>query len=101
MDITYRSALRDDLDPALSVVARAIDDLRVRHGFQPMSRPQAPRFQNFCLAQDAEGLWVAESGNTIVGFGFSWMLQKFWFLSQLFISPDAQARGVGQALLSR
>ena len=35
-----------------------------------------------------------------MGFGFSWMCEKFWFLAQLFIKPETQARGVGQALLS-
>ena len=29
------------------------------------------------------------------------MTERFWFLSQLFVRPDAQARGIGQALLSK
>src|SRR3546814_10288155 len=36
-----------------------------------------------------------------MGFGFSWMCQRFWYLSQLFVRPDTQAKGVGQALLSK
>ena len=28
------------------------------------------------------------------------MTEKFWFLSQLFVSPEMQAKGIGQALLS-
>jgi hypothetical protein len=39
--------------------------------------------------------------DTIVGFGFSWMTEKFWFLSQLFVRPETQAKGIGQALLSK
>jgi hypothetical protein len=27
--------------------------------------------------------------------------EKFWFLSQLFVRPETQARGVGKALLSK
>jgi ribosomal protein S18 acetylase RimI-like enzyme len=69
-------------------------------GFAPIQiRP--PLFQAFCLAQDPDGLWVAEAGKVIVGFGFSWVCQKFWFLAQLFIKPETQASGVGQALLSK
>ena len=38
---------------------------------------------------------------TIVGFACSWMRQRFWYLGHLFICPDIQARGIGQALMSR
>jgi GNAT superfamily N-acetyltransferase len=63
--------------------------------------PPPIAFLKFCLAEDPEGLWVAEHGGKIVGFGFSWMTETFWFLSQLFVRPETQARGVGQALLSK
>ena len=59
------------------------------------------RFPKFCLAEDADGLWVAEHGDTIIGFGFSWMTEKFWFLSQLFVRPETQAKGIGLALLAK
>src|SRR5439155_2841199 len=55
----------------------------------------------FCQAERASELWVAEEGSTIVGFGFSWMSGSFWFLSQLFVRPETQAKGIGQALLSK
>jgi hypothetical protein len=29
------------------------------------------------------------------------MTEKFWFLSQLFVRPETQAKGIGQALLSK
>ena len=35
------------------------------------------------------------------GNGFSWMTEKFWCLSQLFVRPEMQAKGIGQALLSK
>ena len=68
------------------------------------SRGPAPppiAFPKFCLAEDPDGLWVAEHGDAIVGFGFSWMTEKFWCLSQLFVRPKTQAKGIGQALLSK
>jgi GNAT superfamily N-acetyltransferase len=101
MDITYRPAKFEDLEDAERVVHEAGSALRVRNGRQPWPAPPPIEFLKFCLAEDPDGLWVAEHGDTIVGFGFSWMTDKFWFLSQLFVRPDMQARGVGQALLAK
>jgi len=101
MDITYRAAKFEDLEDAERVVQEAGNELRVRHGRQPWPAPPPIAFPKFCLAEDPDGLWVAEQDDTIVGFGFSWMTEKFWFLSQLFVRPQTQAKGVGQALLSK
>jgi GNAT superfamily N-acetyltransferase len=101
MDITYRLAKPEDLEEAERVVQQSGSALRVRHGWQPWSAPPATDFPKFCLAQDPSGLWVAEDGDAIVGFGFSWMSEKFWCLSQLFVRPETQAKGIGQALLSK
>jgi len=100
MDITYRPAKQEDLEEAERVVQQSGNALLVRHGGQPWPAPPPTAFPKFCLAQDPSGLWVAEDGDTIVGFGFSWMTEKFWFLSQLFVRPETQAKGIGQALLS-
>src|SRR6266403_1498754 len=101
MDITYRPAKAEDLEEAERVAQQSGNALRVRHGLQPWPAPPSTAFPKFCLARDPSGLWVAEDGNTIVGFGFSWMTEKFWCLSQLFVSPGMQAKGIGQALLSK
>jgi GNAT superfamily N-acetyltransferase len=101
MNIIYRPAKPEDLEEAERVVQESGNALLVRHGGHPWPAPPPTAFPKFCLAQDPSGLWVAEDGNTIVGFGFSWMSEKFWCLSQLFVSPEAQAKGIGQALLSK
>src|SRR6516162_4420168 len=101
MAITYRPAKSEDLEEAERVVQEAGNELRVRHGWQPWPAPPPIVFPKFCLAEDPDGVWVAEDGDTIVGFGFSWMTEKFWFLSQLFVRPSTQTRGIGQALLSK
>ena len=101
MNITYRPAKFEDLEDAARVVQEAGNELRVRHGRQPWPAPPPIAFPKFCLAEDSDGLWVAKHGDTIIGFGFSWMTEQFWFLSQLFVRPQTQAKGVGQALLSK
>jgi GNAT superfamily N-acetyltransferase len=101
MDITYRPATYDDLEEAGRVVQEAGNELRVRHGRQPWPAPPPIAFPKFCLAEDPDGLWVAEHRKIIVGFGFSWMTEKYWFLSQLFVRPKTQAKGIGQVLLSK
>ena len=99
MSITYRPAKGEDLEDAERVVQEAGNELRVRHGRRPWPAPPPIAFPKFCLAEDPDGLWVAEHGDTIVGFGFSWMTEQFWFLSQLFVRPQTQAKGAGQGLL--
>jgi GNAT superfamily N-acetyltransferase len=101
VDITYRPAECKDLEDVERVVQEAGNEFRARHGRPPWPAPPPIAFPKFCLAEDPTGLWVAEHGDTIVGFGFSWMTEKFWFLSQLFVRPQTQAKGVGQALLSK
>src|ERR1700738_1813672 len=101
MDITYRPAKPEDLEEAERVAQQSGNALRVRHGGRPSTAPPSIAFPKFWLAQDPAGLWVAEDGDTILGFGFSWMSEKFWCLSQLFVRPEAQAKGIGQALLSK
>ena len=101
MDITYRPATPEDLPDAARVVQQSASALRVRHGVPPLPAPPPTAFPKACLAQDPSGLWVAQDGDTIVGFGFSWMADKLWCLSQLFVRPETQAKGVGQALLAK
>jgi len=101
MDITYRPAKQEDLEEAERVAQQSGNALRVRHGGRPSPAPPSTAFPKFCLARDPAGLWVAEDGDTIVGFGFSWMTEKFWCLSQLFVRPEMQTKGIGQALLSK
>jgi len=101
MDVTYRPARPEDLGPALRIVQEAYNDLRLRHGLAATVGLRPPLFQNFCLAEDPDGLWVAEAGDTLMGFGCAWIRQRFWYLAQLFVRPGTQAKGVGQALLSK
>lgn len=101
MDITCRPARLEDLENARKVVQDTYNDLRVRHGLAANVALRPPAFQRLCLAEDPDGLWVAQAGDALVGFGFAWMRQRFWYLAQLFVRPGNQAKGIGQALLSK
>lgn len=101
MSIVYRPAREDDLALADRLTVASINDLTERHAFGPMASPGPHPFQSFSLKDDPDGLWVAEDAGQMLGFAFSWMCGDLWFLAQLFISPDRQSQGIGDALISR
>jgi GNAT superfamily N-acetyltransferase len=101
MAILYRRAQAGDLQQAGALVVASINDLCRRHGFNPVATVRPPTFSMFCLHDDPDGLWVADEGGEILGFAFSWTCGDLWFLAQLFVSPDHQARGLGRELLRR
>jgi ribosomal protein S18 acetylase RimI-like enzyme len=101
MALIYRPARVEELARAEQLVATSINDLTVRHGFGRMASTRPPHFQAFSLKEDPDGLWVAEEGGDILGFAFSWVCGSLWFLSELFVAPDQQGRGIGNELLSR
>jgi hypothetical protein len=99
VDITYRPAKCEDLEEAERVVQEAGNELRVRHSRQPWPAPPPIAFPKFCLSEDPTGLWVAEHGDTIDGFGFSWMTEKFWFVATLCqTSNPGEGRRAGSSL---
>jgi GNAT superfamily N-acetyltransferase len=101
MSLIYRRAQPADLELAEELTVKSINDLTTRHGFAPMAVPSRPLFQLFSLRDDPDGLWVAEDAGRMLGFAFSWVCGDFWFLAQLFVSPDRQNGGIGHALITR
>ncbi|MGY3355264.1 GNAT superfamily N-acetyltransferase [Bradyrhizobium sp. GM0.4] len=99
MTVVCRPARADDLEAADALVVSSINDLTVRHGFGQMASPSPPNFQMFSLADDPDGLWVAEDDGRIVGFAWSWVCGDIWFLAQLFISPERQGGSIGRELI--
>ncbi len=101
MQVRYRPAVSNDLEACVRVVQKAFTELRLRNGLGPAPFRE-PTFQRFTLAEDPTGLWLAETDEDgIIGFGFSWLRQRFWYLAQIFINPDIQSKGIGQELLTR
>jgi GNAT superfamily N-acetyltransferase len=79
----------------------------VRRGIAPLRGERGERspLHQHWLAHDAGRFWVAESDGRLVGFACG--IERpgrsgpWWFLSSLFVLPEAQGRGVGRALLER
>jgi ribosomal protein S18 acetylase RimI-like enzyme len=101
MPTLCRPARAQDLERADHLVVASINDLTVHHGFGPMAASHPPHFQLFSLQDDPGGLWVAEEGDEILGFAWSWACGDLWFLAQLFVSPGHQGRSIGNELLQR
>jgi ribosomal protein S18 acetylase RimI-like enzyme len=101
MPIVCRPACADDLVKADALVVASINDLTERHGFGPIAVARPPNFQLFSLKDDPDGLWVAEEGDAILGFAWSWVCDDLWFLAQLFVKPGQQGRKIGNELIER
>jgi ribosomal protein S18 acetylase RimI-like enzyme len=101
MPVVYRPARVEDLERADALVVASINDLTEGHGFGPMAVSSPPNFQYFSLKDDAEGLWVAEDGDKMLGFAWSWVCEGLWFLAQLFVLPSHQGRNIGNELIRR
>lgn len=101
MSLSYRRAHEADLLRADALVVQSINEVLVRHGFEPFATPGVPMFQTFCRTEAPDGLWVAEEAGEIVGFAWSWACEELWFLAQLFVSPGLQGKGIGDTLIAR
>ena len=99
MSLVYRPAQAEDLATTDALVVASINDLTGRHGFGSMATSSPPNFQLFSLKDDPGGLWIAEEGDDILGFAWSWVCGDVWFLAQLFVDPAQQGRGIGNELL--
>lgn len=101
MAVVCRPARMDDLVRADEIVVASINELTERRGFGRMASSRPPNFQAFSLADDPEGLWVADDDGELVGFAWSWVCGELWFLARLFVAPDRQSDGIGNQLISR
>jgi GNAT superfamily N-acetyltransferase len=78
------------------------NDLHRRHGLaeeNPEDRDWLADAILHVLRTDPSGTVLATDDGTPRAFATSYLRDSYWFLSFLFVSPDAQGRGVGKALL--
>ena len=106
--IRFRPATDDDVPVCAEVWRVSINDYIVR-----LNQPEVPddlaiiqRHYRHLRSTDPERFVVAmqddpgtATGQRIVGFAVAAVRQQVWFLSMLFVLPDAQAQGLGRDLL--
>lgn len=81
----FRTALNAYLEPAGQSLLPDVDD-------------QQPVYRHH-LEHDAERFWLTERDGKVVAFGNGLLRGAWWFLSNLFVLPEAQGLGVGGRLL--
>lgn len=106
--VSYRPATEEDLATCAAIWRTSINDYTNR-----LNQPEIPddlaailRLYTHLRATDPDGFVVAEridgTGDArIVGFVSALRRGPLWFLSMLFVLPEAQGAGLGRALLDR
>jgi GNAT superfamily N-acetyltransferase len=99
---TYRRATPADADRAFQVFRGALNDYLTRAGQElvPDENDQRPGFLH-TVRHDGERCWVAEREGDMVAWGAAILRGDWWFLSSLFVLPEAQGVGIGGELLRR
>jgi GNAT superfamily N-acetyltransferase len=92
-----------DLAACGDVFYAAEDELYERRGLPPLprNREALEKLLGHILATDPERAWVAAANGRVVAFGMASQRERFWFLSFLFVHPQAQGGGLGRRLMHR
>jgi GNAT superfamily N-acetyltransferase len=107
-DISYRPPRPEELADCALVWHASVNDYmaRIGHPLPPPVLEPAVRLGEHLLATDPGHFRVAVKRpgpggrERIVGFGIGLQREHVWFLSQLYVLPTEQRRGIGRALLS-
>jgi len=99
--VELRRTRAADLPALFAIFNSAIGELYRTHAFEPPAPPLEvfANQQEHMLAYDGERCAVALAGGRPVAFASAWARGGAWFLASLFVQPEAQARGLGNALL--
>ncbi len=99
----------EDVLECIAVFYDALDDLYARLNQPPQPREPAAlqRLIQHLIDTDGQRAWLAEEPSAIadpsvpriLGFGVAALRERHWFLSLLFIRPEAQRAGLGRRIL--
>jgi GNAT superfamily N-acetyltransferase len=100
----YRPAREADLPAMRLTQGLALRDLAAREGRDisqwPLDEQPTPPMR-YLLGRARDLSWVAIEDERVIGFSQGFVNGDLWFLSNLFVHPDAQSGGIGAALLQR
>jgi GNAT superfamily N-acetyltransferase len=105
--IAFRTARADDLPACAAIWRESINDYLRRLGQEEIPDELGPigRLHAHARSTDPDRFVVAttssSNGERILGFGSAIERGSIWYLSMLFIRPDAQGQGLGRAILER
>ena len=112
MTVAYRPPLPSELTECALVWYTAVDDYMARLG-RPLPSPYLDPLLTLLahlLKTDPQRFLVAvrpargaslDGGGQIVGFAIAAQREHVWFLSQLYVLPSDQGKGIGRALLTQ
>ncbi|MGO9606864.1 MAG: GNAT family N-acetyltransferase [Candidatus Binataceae bacterium] len=104
-NVTYRLAREDDLSALRLIQTKALQHLVVTgEGRDPSAMPitdEPSLSMRHLLHTDPKLAWVATRDGDLIGFSVGFVRGELWFLSDLFVLPEAHGQGVGGELLQR
>jgi GNAT superfamily N-acetyltransferase len=102
IDATYRPMALTDIAATTYIKKAALESIPTG-AMAPRSpwEPSYPRMLEHLLRTDSAGSVVAEIDGLVVGYAQALIRGDIWFLSQLFVQPEAHGRGIGDQLLDR
>jgi GNAT superfamily N-acetyltransferase len=110
--VSYRPPRRSELADCALIWYSAVDDYMARLN-RPLPSPYLDpllKLLDHLLTTDPERFLVAVRPTTagpnqgreeVVGFGIAAQREHVWYLSQLYVLPEAQGHGIGRALLTQ
>jgi len=107
VEFRYRRATPDDALACNELMWRSVTDLAIRQG-TPLGGTAEDRWRssealNRLLVEEAAEWWVAQvpASGQLVGFARSIERDGLFELTEFFVLPNHQSRGIGRALLGR
>ena len=100
----YRPVRPDEIGACAEIWRVSINDYIGRLGQADLQEETAPleRLYAHLQATDPERFVVAvDADDRVVAFAAAVMRERMWFLSMLFVLPEAQGAGIGRELLRR
>jgi GNAT superfamily N-acetyltransferase len=106
LDLRFRNGSPADTDAAFALFRRSLSDYMIRIGLnegagEPTEAWKHWRAMYAHLEKSAAEFWVAENRGEMVGFARSTERDGLLELTEFFVDPKTQAKGVGRGLLER